>query len=259
MERLGKVEKKIYSLREDHPLVIPQIDPDKLPVEVISKIFQAISDLGIQHIALGGSIITPQKLQIVQDMAVKDYNFSTVTYPTNSAVCFLNGHEGKTAIYWMSVLNSENPFFLRDVLVMNSVAVTPNTLEPIPTAYVFDDRGSMRTANWLARAVPIPREKPEISLSVALAAQYLGMRIYIMAGGSGSELGPPATHVELLARKTNLFIIPTSGILTPEDADLMFKHKADAIHVGKLIEEPKGIETLKKMVSLANKYPGKIF
>lgn len=259
MLKIGAVEKRIYKLREESPLIIPQLDPDKLSVEEFARLLKQISGVGIEHIAVGGSLITPSKLQEIMDIAVKDFDFSAVTYPTNSAACYLKGKKDKTAIYWMSVMNAENPFFLKDVLVMNSAIIKNNNLEPIPTAYVFDDRGSMKTSNWLSRAVPIPRDKPDISLAVALASEYLGMRFYIMAGGSGCKLTPPAKHVELISRKSNLFIIPTSGIVKPEQANDLFRHNADAIHIGALMEKENGANKLKQFVDVAKKYPGKQF
>ena len=142
---------------------------------------------------------------------------------------------------------------------MSSLAVSMNKFEPIPTAYIFDERDSVGTANWLARAVPIPREKPYISLSVALAAQFSGLRFYVMAGGSGSKLPPPTEHIKLLSKKTNLFLIPTSGIRTVAQVEECYEAGADAIHVGNLIEEKGGLEVLGRMVKASKKYSGKKF
>ncbi len=256
---VGKVEKKIYSLREEHPLVIPQLDPERVGADSFHKVLQQISDIGLNHIAIGSSLVAPLFFQQMIDFAVQDFDFSVVTYPTNSAVFFLKGARERTAVYWMSVLNAENPFYLRDVLIMNSSVISDSEFEPIPTAYVFDDRGTLKTANWLARSNPVPHDKPDISLAIALSAQYLGMRFYIMAGGSNSGLIPPVSHLDLLAKKTNLFLIPTSGIATVAHAETMFQHNADAIHVGTVLEKANGMKVLKKMVGVAKKYPGKQF
>ncbi len=249
----------MYSLREEHPLVIPQLDSKNIGANNFYNILKQISGFGLNHIAIGSSLVSPELLRQFLDIAVKDFGFSVVTYPTNSSVCYLKGTRNKTAIYWMSVLNAENPFYLKDVLIMNSSSFMHNEFEPIPTAYVFDDRGELKTSNWLSRAFPVPRDKPDVSLAVALAAQYLGMRIYIMAGGSGCKLIPPVSHLDLLAKKTNLFLIPTSGIVTKSNAETMFKHHADAIHIGNLLENAKGMKILGKMVDVSKKYPGKHF
>jgi phosphoglycerol geranylgeranyltransferase len=256
---VGKVEKKIYSLREEHPLVIPQLDPERIDANLFHKVLKQISDLGVKHLSIGSSLAVPGLFQQMLDVAINDFDFSVVTYPTNSAICFLKGTRDRTAIYWMSVLNAENPYYLKDVLIMNSSVISDSEFEPIPTSYVFDDRGKIKTANWLSRSYPVPRDKPEISLAIALAAQYLGMRFYIMGGGSNSGLIPPVSHLDLLAKKTNLFLIPTSGIATASHAETMFQHNADAIHVGTVLEKSNGMKIIEKMVKVAKKYPGKQF
>lgn len=255
--KIGFVEKKLYKLREEHPIVIPQLDPQSIKEENLSGILFQINKIGIDHIAIGGSIIDPDRMQRFVDVATKEYGFTTTIYLTNSSASFVKGASGKTSVYWMSVLNAENMYFLRDILIMSSATMKRNSIETIPTAYVFDDRGDLKTSNWLTRAMPVPRDKPDISLGIALAAQYLGMRFYIMAGGSGTRLLPPTDHIKLLSESTDLFVIPTSGIMTEKDAKLMFSSGADAIHVGKLMETPKGVDTLAKMVAVSQKFDGK--
>ncbi|MBN2013717.1 MAG: hypothetical protein JW778_00915 [Candidatus Altiarchaeota archaeon] len=259
MKKIGPVERKIYELRQEHPFVIPQVDPDKFNSDTVTELFSDIREMGINHIAVGGTILDMTSFQKIVDIAVKDFDFTLVTYMTNTAIGLLQGYSKKTAVYWMTVLNSENPFYLRDSLIMCSIAVSLHDFEPLPTAYVFDDRGSFMAANWLARVVPVPREEQSISLSIALAAEFSGSRFYIMAGGSESKLHPPADHVRLLTKETDLFVIPTSGIRTLKHAEEMFEAGADAIHVGRLIEDKKGLDILSKIVKSSKKYPGKEF
>lgn len=256
---IGPVEKSIYKTRQEHPIVIPQFDPSNFTLESVKGLFSEIKDIGIEHIAIGGSILDMDTYKSMVDMAVNDYDLSAILYITTSGFGRLVGVAGKTAVYWMSVWNAENEFFSRDALTMNSIAVKQHKFETIPTVYVFDDRGETKTSAWLTRATPVPRDKPYISLSIALAAEYCGFRFYIMAGGSGSKVAPPEEHIELLSEKSNLFLIPTSGIRTLEDAKNMFNAGADAIQVGNLLETDGGIKILKEMVKASLSYPGKNF
>lgn len=259
MMLIGPVERGIYKLREEHPLVIPQFDPDKFDVKSASEAFRQIREMGIENVAMGGTILDASGLQRLMDIAIKDFDLSVIIYLTNTSVGVLKGVKNKSAVYWMTVLNAENPFYLRDVLVMNSLSIVRNGFEPIPTTYVFDDRDYMGAANWLARAVHVPREHPYVSLSLALAAQYSGSRFYIMGGGSGSKLPPPYEHVKLVSKRSRMFLIPTSGIRTVAQAETLFRCGADAIHLGKLIETPGGLKILKDIVEASKKYPGKNF
>lgn len=257
MFRIGGVEKKIYSLREEHPLAIPQIDPDKQSLDESIKILKELKKMGVSHIAVGSSLVNPNSIQNLFDVIIKDFDFTFTTYISNTSSFLLKGKEGRSAIYWATIFNASNPFFLRDSLVMGAPLINTNLLEPIPTAYVFDERGSRGTANWLAQPNSIPSNKPEISLANALACEYLGIRFYIMAGGSNSVLPPPPTHVKLIKSKTNLFLIPTSGVKSVSTARELFESGADAIHIGSLIESSEGLKEFEKIFIESKKFFGR--
>jgi phosphoglycerol geranylgeranyltransferase len=258
MLQIGKVEKVIYELREEHPLVIPQLDPDKNTVEQGNKWFRQVKDIGIKLIAVGGSTIDAVNTQRLLDMAVNDYNFLVLLYLTAN-INAIKGKAGRTAAYWMQVPNALNTLYNWDGLISNSMQMEKNELEALPTVYVFDDRGSVGTANWITRSNPIPKDKPELSLAVAKAAQFLGIRFYVMAGGSGSASPPPTSHIERLAEHTQLFVIPTSGINTVANAKALFAAGADAIHVGNRLEQDGGFKELDGMYAAAKEYPGRKF
>jgi phosphoglycerol geranylgeranyltransferase len=258
--RVGKVEDEIYKLRKSHPLIIPQLDPDKYHDRLndARQWFENVKKVGISIIAMGGSVINPLDIQKLLDLATKEYDLFVILYLTTSIGSII-GKKDRTAIYWAQVPTALNTFYTWDGLISNSLSVERCELEPLPTVYVFDDRNTLAASNWITRIYPIPRKKPEISLAVAKAAQYMGVRFYIMAGGSGSELPPPSTHIEMLAKRTDLFVIPTSGIKTIEHVNEVFSAGADAIHIGNVLEGKDGFKLLSEMVKIANKYPGRSF
>ncbi len=257
MSKVGSVEKQIYELREKSPLIIPQIDPDKQSLDKSIVLLKKLESMGVQHIAVGSSLVDPASIQSLFDVIIKDFDFTFTTYISNTSSFLLKGKEGRSAIYWASVFNASNMFFLRDSLIMGAPLIKSDCLEPIPTAYVFDERDSRGTANWLTQANSIPADKPEISLSTALACQYLGMRFYIMAGGSGSLLPPPASHVKLICKKADLFVIPTSGVRSASHVNELLLAGADAIHVGSMIESDSGLKIFSNIFKMSKKFPGK--
>ncbi|MCX6804190.1 MAG: hypothetical protein NTY48_06530 [Candidatus Diapherotrites archaeon] len=237
--------------------MIPQIDPDKQSVDESIKMLKKLDLIGVKHIAIGSSLSNPILAQELFEVIIKDFDFTFTTYVSTTSSFLLKGKLGRSAIYWATVFNANNLFFLRDSLVMGAPLIKTDLLEPIPTAYVFDERNSKGTANWLAQPNPIPNEKPEISLATALACEYLGMRFYIMAGGSGSLLPPPESHVKLIHKKTGLFVIPTSGIKSVSHAKSLLEAGADALHIGTLIESEDGLAEFKKIFNLSKKFPGR--
>ena len=256
--KIGMVEKTIYRLRKQHPLVIPQIDPDKNNLEKANSWFRDVRDVGLKVIVIGGSTINILDMQKLLDIAVNDFDFQVLTYLSGN-VASLNGISNKTAMYWMQVPNALNTFYSWDGLVTNSLYVERNKWEVIPTAYVFDDRGYKGTSSWITRSNLIPESKPELSLAVAKAAEFLGIRFYIMAGGSGSPKPPPVSHISTLIKNSNLFVIPTSGITDVIQVSRIFEAGADAIHVGNRLERKDRKEILKEMVKLSEKFSGREF
>lgn len=256
---LGKIEKNIYKYRQHNPVVIPQLDPvslSKLPKGHTEKLLDTINKLELKTVVVGGSILDQESLGNLMDK-INTHDLDCIFYPTYPYI--FDPVYSNCAVYWMSVLNAENQYYLRDMLIMNSISANKAKLEIIPSTYVFDDRGSFKSAYWFTRANSVPRDKPEISLSLALSGQYSGSRIYIMAGGSGCKLIPPKEHISLLKSKTNLFLIPTSGIRTASDVKEVFDAGADAIHVGNALEKSNGSETLIEMVEVAKKFSGRLF
>lgn len=249
---IGPVERAVYKEREKHPLVIPQIDPDAFDDEEVDKLLEKIKNLNLRVISIGGSVFYPEKFQNAINLAAKKYDFTTLVYPAYSSMG-LRGVANKTAMYWIRILNAANEFYRDDFANFNSMHLKGSQLEPIPTAYIFDDRGSVGTGEWLARAFPVPRHKPSLSLLLALGAQYSGTRFLILGGGSGAQLPPPEEHIKLIKDKTNLFLIPTSGITTVEHAKNIFEAGADAIHISKLLESKEGFEEFTKIVKYVEK------
>jgi heptaprenylglyceryl phosphate synthase len=208
---------------------------------------------------MGGSFMNPALFDLSLKTAVEDFNFTVTAYLTTFGLPPIRNTNKNIAIYWMSMWNANNLFYLRDWLTNNSIIANEKSIETIPTAYVFDERGDIKTAAWLAQPNLVPREKPEISLAIALAMQNCGFRFYILAGGSGCKLIPPSEHISLLSKRTELFLIPTSGIRTASHSKELFLAGADALHLGNMIESKAGLDILEKIIDESRKHPGKDF
>ena len=256
--KTGMVEKLIYKLRKSHPIVIPQLDPEKSNLQESLNWFKDVEDVGLEVIAIGGSLVGMSNMQKILDIATDTFNFKVLTYLSGN-ISALKGVNNKTAIYWMQVPNSLNTFYSWDGLIANSLYIEKNNWEVIPTVYAFDDREYKGTSHWITRSNLIPENKPELSLALAKAAEYLGIRFYIMAGGSGSPKPPPVAHIRELVNKSNLFVIPTSGINEVKQAAAVFEAGADAIHIGNRLEKSDRKKILQDMVKLSEEFSGRSF
>lgn len=258
MGGIKAIERYIYEVRKKHPLIIPQLDPDKCNTTQAKVWLDKVAKTDIQIICVGGSMVDSLSMQEIIDTILNDYDFKIITYLTSN-VSALRGCGGRTAMYWGQIPNSPNTAFGWDGLIANSIYLDKREWEPLPAVYVFDDRAYIGTANWISRSYPIPKEKPEISLATAKAAQYMGMRFYIMAGGSGSPNPPPVEHIEKLRKLSDMFVIATSGIRTVNQIKGVFAAGADAIHIGGILEKNFKEDILSDMLDTAKLYPGRRF
>jgi phosphoglycerol geranylgeranyltransferase len=75
-------------------------------------------------------------------------------------------------MFFMSLLNSNNPMFITGFQAMGAPIVRRYNLEAI-FGYIIVGEGS--TAAYVGQAHAIPLKKPEVASLYALAAQYIGM------------------------------------------------------------------------------------
>jgi phosphoglycerol geranylgeranyltransferase len=105
------------------------------------------------------------------------------------------------------------------------------------------DSGRPTSASFMSNTTPIPRDKPDIVLAHALAAEYLGMKTVYLEAGSGAELTVPDEIIGLCRRHLEIPILVGGGIRTPELANQKVKAGGSFIVIGNVLEKP-GRETL---------------
>ena len=79
------------------------------------------------------------------------------------------------AIFFYSMLNSRNPYYISQVQALSSLTIRASNVEPIGVGYVVFEPGM--TAGFVGDANLIRSDKPELALGYALAAQYMGFKI----------------------------------------------------------------------------------
>ncbi len=108
-------------------------------------------------------------------------------------------------------------------------------LETIPLGYVTVGEGG--TVSVVGRACPIPRDKPELAVAHALAAQYFGMRFVYLEGGSGVKQPVPKAMIQMVKCALEIPLIVGGGIRTAEQAKNIVGAGADAVVTGTITEE----------------------
>jgi phosphoglycerol geranylgeranyltransferase len=234
---MRKIEKFLnLKINEKGCIHIALIDPDKCEPRLSKKISQEAKEAGTSALMVGGS--TSIGGEIVDEL-IKELRLSSdlpiILFPGN----LFGVSKYADAIWFMSVMNSMNPFYITGAQAIGSRMVKGYNLEAIPLGYIIINPGG--TAGFISQANPIPYEKPEAAAIYALAAQYMGMRFVYLERGSGVEAPISSMMVSVVKKIANeVRLIVGGGIRTREQAKNIAKAGADIIVTGTVIEE-KGI------------------
>lgn len=229
---MGKVEEYLRkALLKDGAAHLTLIDPAKQPPSVAGKIASDASRANTDGIMVGGSTRAAGKLLDDTVLEIKrDVDLPVILFPSGEAGL----SKYADAVFFMSMLNSRDPYFISGAQRRGAPIVRELGLEPIPTAYLVVEPGG--AAGRVGKADLIPRSRPEVAVAYALAAQYLGMRFVYLEAGSGAKQPVPVEMVEAVRKVTDTTLIVGGGIRTAQAAAERVRAGADIVVTGTLVE-----------------------
>ncbi len=242
---MRQIEKYILQKIQKSPIHMTLIDPEKTHPKQALEIAKAAEGAGTSAIMIGGSTLTtPYNLDKIIKAIKKKVKIPIILFPGNiSGVC-----KYADAIWFMSLLNSTNRYFITGAQILAAPLVKKYSLEPIPLGYIIVGEGG--TAAIIGQARPIPYNKPEISALYALAAQYLGMRFVYLEAGSGATKPVPSNMIKLVRSYIDIPIIVGGGIRAGIDIQNAVKAGANIVVTGTIVEKESLIK--EKIADLVN-------
>jgi len=229
---LGRVEKYLLEkVKAEGSIHITLIDPEKVTSAQATKIAENAKDSGTAAIMIGGSTFVSQThLDEVLQAIRKTVNIPTILFPNN--ITGISRYAD--AIWFMSLLNSVDPYFLVGAQILGAPLVKKYGLEPISMGYIIVGEGG--TAGIVGKAIAVPYNKPELAAAHALAGQYLGMRFIYLEGGSGAKNPVPPEMIRVVKSLVDATLIVGGGIKTKEQALTAASAGADIIVTGNIVE-----------------------
>src|SRR3989337_3856812 len=241
---LGPVEK--YLLEEidaKNSIHITRIDPEKVTPTQASKIGENSRNSGTSAIMIGGSTFVSQTHLDGVVKAIKHaVKIPTILFPNN--ITGISRHAD--AIWFMSLLNSVDPYFLIGAQVLGAPLVKKYGLEPISMGYVIVGEGG--TAGIVGKAIPVPYNKPELAAAHALAGQYLGMHFIYLEGGSGATNPVPPEMIRMVKYFIDIPLVVGGGIKTKGQALAAASAGADIIVTGNITESIHAKEKVSEII-----------
>ncbi len=253
----GKVYKGILKAIEDRGgLAFAVIDPPNQEPVVAGKLAKIAQEAGIDAIAVGGSVGAQGELLDSTILQIKDNcSLPVILFPGN--IASMSKHAD--AIYFMSMLNSLDPYYITGAQIAAAAPLKKTGLEVIPTSYIVVEPG--RAVGWVGRAQPVPRDLPYLAGITALAGQYMGSRLAILESGGGADTPAPAEMISCTKKMIDIPLLIAGGVRNEKYAYDCIKAGGDIVHVGTAIEKESNnfskAEALMKKISEAVKRAGK--
>lgn len=253
-EHFGKIYRKIKDeIARDRGLTFVVIDPPNQTPDQAGGIAKAAEEAGVDAITIGGSIGAQGTLLDDTITRIKENtSLPTILFPGNVATL----SEKADALYFMSMLNSVDPYYISGAQTAAALPVKQMGIEVLPTSYIIVEPG--RAVGWVGRAQKIPRNLPYLAAISALAGQYMGAHLTILESGGGAPSPAPPEMVSYVKKTIDIPLIVAGGVRNPNYAYETIKAGADAIHVGTAAEEAEGSfkkakETLAKITAQVKK------
>jgi len=240
----GLVEKYLLEkINAERSIHITLVDPEKITPDQASRIAENSKASDSAAIMVGGSTFISQvHLDAVVKAIKSTVNLPTILFPNN--VSGISQHAD--AIWFMSLLNSVDPYFIIGAHVLGAPLVRKFGLEPISMGYIIVGEGG--TASIIGKAIPVPYDKPELVAAHALAAKYLGMHFIYLEGGSGAKNPVPPEMIHTVKKVVDIPLVVGGGIRTKEQAVTAALAGADIIVTGNLIESDDALRQISEIV-----------
>lgn len=209
------------------------VDPDRWSEAEVEPFIQKINASGADGIMVGSSLILGEGAQRKVKRIRETADLPVILFPGN--VNQLTPHVD--AVFFLSVVSGRNPQFLIGDQVQAAPVVRELGIEPIATAYMLVESGRVTTAEFISGSKPIPRDKAEIAVAHALAAEYLGFKFIYLEAGSGAEQSVTPQMVRAVTTYTKVPVIVGGGIHAPEVASELVEAGAAFIVTGNVLEK----------------------
>jgi putative glycerol-1-phosphate prenyltransferase len=219
------------------------IDPDDLPVEEIPSFMQRLQAAEVDIVMIGGSLLLNSEFErYVREIKAYAGQLPVILFP--GSVYQITPEAD--ALLFLSLLSGREAYHLISNQVLAAPLIQRSGLEAIATAYMLVDSGNLTSAQFMSGTTPLPRNKPEIVVAHALAAQYLGFKLIYLEAGSGAEMSVPEETIAAVARNVDIPLIVGGGIRTPAQAAAKVAAGASFIVTGNILETNKRNDLVKK-------------
>lgn len=212
------------------------IDPEETGIKDIPALLKQANDAGVSLILVGGSLVNKPVDPLIT--AIRDHTSSPVLLFPGNPGQLSNNADG---LLLLSLISGRNPEFLIGNHVIAARFIKESNLEVIPAGYMLVENGSISSVEYISNTRPLPRDKPDIAVSTALAGEMLGLKLIYLEGGSGAQDIIPPLIITAVKENLRIPLIVGGGIRNSSDLSRVFDAGADIAVIGNAAENNPGL------------------
>jgi phosphoglycerol geranylgeranyltransferase len=225
------------------------LDPDDFTPRQGATIAIQAQSAGADVLLVGGSLIRTDRFGPFVASVKKSVDIPVILFPGDATQ--LSGEAD--ALLYLSLVSGRNPANLISEHVKAAPLIKQLDIEPISTAYMLVESGTVTSVEFMSNTRPLPRNKPAIAAAHALAAQYMGMKLVYLEAGSGAMNTVPDEMISLVRSTVDIPIIVGGGIRDAATAVDKIRAGADVVVTGNLLQAKGGIETMREIAAAVKK------
>ena len=226
------VENYIRDILKTRKIHFTLIDPDEQsPEEALEIATQAIEG-GTDGIMIGGSTVNGDDVDNTCKILSENIAVPIIIFPGNTS----SVSKYADAIFYMSYVNSTNPYWINGAQAIAAPAVKASGMEILSMHYMVVEPGG--TVGWVGNANLVPRNKPKIPAVYAMSAELFGIKFFYLEAGSGAQdpIPPEMVAYSKKAAPKNILVVG-GGIRDGKAAYMAAKAGGDIIVTGTVVEE----------------------
>jgi phosphoglycerol geranylgeranyltransferase len=209
------------------------VDPDKTDPKRIPDFISGATDAGVDAFLVGGSLMLSDEFDRTLKIIKQNTNAPVIIFPGS----ILQISASADAILFLLLISGRNPDYLIGNQVIAAPIIKRTGLEAISTGYMLIEGGNITSAEFMSNTKPIPREKADIAVAHALAAELIGMKLLYLEAGSGAKESVPDEMIKKVAQYCRIPVITGGGICKPEKAMEKVRAGASFVVTGTIIEQ----------------------
>ncbi|MCH8546452.1 MAG: geranylgeranylglyceryl/heptaprenylglyceryl phosphate synthase [Cryomorphaceae bacterium] len=227
------------------PLFAVLLDPDSSVDQSFIDRVRDAERAGVDLFFVGGSLMSNDFLDESLKAIKAICDVPVVLFPGSTMQISAEAD----ALLFLSLISGRNADLLIGQHVIAAPYVKKANIEVIPTGYMLVDGGAPTTAHYVSQTMPIPRNKPNIAATTALAGEMLGMQLLYLDAGSGADFPVSFDMIRAVKNTVSLPIVVGGGMKTDSDIRHAVEAGADVVVVGNALES--GTANLENLIHAA--------